>query len=90
MQKLRFANAKEYLQQMHPEYNFVFTIAQRAVAYWSYEPDRARESQENMERIACEHARQHDLARGLEVIVEDGSCRDGANPNQTGTGPKTL
>ena len=86
MQILRFATAKDYLEHMHPEYNFVFTIAQRALTTWSYDLLRAQQSEENMIRIACEHARQQDWLKGLDIVIEDGSCREREEPDHPTAG----
>jgi hypothetical protein len=59
---------------MHPEYAFVFTVEHNAITHWSYSPEAAKAAQSNMLEIVCAHAKKNDLARGLEIVIQDESC----------------
>lgn len=76
MQTLLFATAKEYLQQLHPEYDFVFTIEEVAQLRWALPLEVARQTQSEIVGVACDFAKKRDACRGLSIVILDESCPD--------------
>jgi hypothetical protein len=75
--QIRFPTAKHYIQEMHPEYDFVFTLEEKALTFWGYGPERAREIQSDLLAVVCAHGRKMDAAKGITIIIEDESCETG-------------
>ena len=80
MQTLRFASARDYIGQLHPEYEFVFLVEGKAIHDWGWSLEQGREAQRNMIVIACAHARQRDLAKDLNIVIADERCEPRTRP----------
>ena len=76
MQVIRFTTAEQYVRDMHPEYRFVFSVEHNAIAYWGYSPEAAKTAQSKMLDIVCAHAKKNDVARGLQIVIEDKTSQD--------------
>ncbi len=42
---MRFASVEEYVRELHPEYEFIFSIKESAQARWHYRPKDAERTQ---------------------------------------------
>ena len=67
---LRFASVEEYLRQLHPEYDFIFSIKESAQARWKYKSADAERTQAHMVENAFEVAKRSDAEKGLEIVIE--------------------
>jgi hypothetical protein len=67
---LRFGSVEEYLRQLHPEYEFIFSIKESAQARWTYTREDADRTRRYMIENAFEVAKRSDQERGLEIVIE--------------------
>ena len=64
-----FPTSEEYLRALHPEYDFVFELAENARDRWHYDEKRASQTQIHMIENALEVALRADHERGIEIII---------------------
>ena len=69
---MRFASVEEYVRELHPEYEFIFSIKESAQARWHYTPQDAKRTQAHMIENAFEVAKRADHDKGLEIVIEGG------------------
>ena len=59
------------MRALHPEYNFVFGLVDKAVDYWRYTRAEACELQSKMLAMACQDSKRADAERGVRILIED-------------------